>query len=125
MKIYMLYRPPSDSNGNFSCEKADLLSSDKLRTMNCIVLGHLNINFSESSSEVHSFSNLTQSHYFVSMMDKSTRSPTFENRIPTLLDHICTNKLSVLDSWILVDFTDHCPVYCRIPVKRETPLVDQ
>ena len=48
------------------------------------------------------------------MINKPTRFPTNENVVHTLLNHVWTNKLSVLDSGTLeVDFTDHCPVYCR------------
>ena len=59
-----------------------------------------------------------QSHCFVSMINTPTRFPINENIVTTLLNQVWTNKLSVLDSWILeVDFTNHCPVYCRIPSK--------
>ena len=117
--IYVLctYKPHSDSIGNFSCVLADILSSDKLCNKNCIVLGDLNVNILDSSSEVHNFLNLMQSHYFVSMINKPTRFPTIENVVSTLLDHVWTNKLSVLDSGLVeVDFIKHCPAYCWIPI---------
>ena len=51
------------------------------------------------------------------MINKPTRFPTNENVVHTLLNHVWTNKLSVLDSGTLeVDFTDHCPVHCRISI---------
>ena len=67
----------------------------------CIVLGDLNTKISDSSSEVHSFLNLMQFHYFLSIINKPTSFPTNENRVPTLLDHVRTNKLYVMDSGIL------------------------
>ena len=93
-----IYRPHFDSICNFLCVLADILSSDKLRNKICTVLGDLNINILESSSEVHSFLNLMQSHYFVSMKNKPTRFPTNEIIVTISLDHVWTKNYLI---WIV------------------------
>ena len=56
----------------------------------------------------------------------STRFLINENLLPTLLDHVWTNKLSVLDSGIVeVDFIDHCPVYCWIQLAIVTLIAGE
>ena len=111
-----IYRPHSDSTGNFSRVLAGILCSDKLRNNGCIVLGDLKVNILDSFSEVHSLLNLLQFRFFVSVIYKPSSFPTNENIIPILLDKVWTNQQSVLDSGIHeIDFSEHCPVYCRIP----------
>ena len=117
INVLAIYRLHSDPMDNFSCLLADILSSDKLRKKNCIVLADLKLNILDSFSEAYSFLNLIQSHYFVSITNKPTRFSTNENMVPTLLDHVCTNKISVLDGCIIeVNFTHHRSVCFRIPI---------
>ena len=125
--IYVLgiYRPHSDSITGFASAINEILGSDIIRNKHCIVLGDINVNLLLNTAEVLNFVNLMQSYYFVSMINMPTVFHTNERLEPSLLDHIWTNKPFVLDSGIIAtDFTDHCPVFLRIPINETSRQSD-
>ena len=59
-----------------------------------------------------------QSYSFLPIIPKATRFPPPSSlALPSLLDHIWTNRLGVCTSGIiLLEGTDHCPVFVKLPI---------
>ena len=96
-----------------------MLHSDVLKSKQVLVLGDINIDLLKSDSPgVAEFANTMQSVSFIPVITKPTRFPAGNSAIaPSLLDHIWVNRFNAFTSGIIVvDSTDHCPVFIKIPI---------
>ena len=108
-----IYRPHSDVIQNFTEEVERLLLNNTNPCQNVILIGDFNINLLDiNNASIENFHTALQSMHFLPTITKPTRfPPTSVPSVPTLLDHIWSNRLHDHSSGILLsDITDHCPV---------------
>lgn len=125
--IFAVYRPPGLENiSEFLAHLESALSDISIKSNEIIIFtGDLNLNLLQPDRYVNQFVSILNSFSLFSFISKPTRFPTdISSTDPTLLDHIWTNKLHVLNSGIItLDITDHCPCYVHLdlPVIKCSP----
>ena len=111
---------------NFNSALNSILECNELVNKNIIVVGDLNIDMLKDNSDTQSFSHMMSAFHFFPLITKPTRFPPLQSQMPSLLDHVWLNKLTNFKSGILMlDFTDHCPIYCDIFIAKKTQQVDK
>ena len=111
-----IYRPHSGTIEGFIDELRILFNSSLVGDCRCIIAGDFNINLCSQSNDVQRFIEFMQSYHYLPVISKPTRFPPNNLSLPSLLDHIWTNKISIYNSGILLnDLTDHCPTYYKFP----------
>ena len=117
--IYVLgiYRQHADTITNFNETIVTTLSHNRLRNADCVVIGDLNINLLKDSSKFLGFKSAMFTFHYLPLVFKPTFFSSNAAYEPSCLDHIWTNKASHFDCGIVeYDFTDHSPVFVRLPV---------
>lgn len=114
--VYGVYRPHSDSITNFTDRIGGILNGGIFKNSKTIVTGDFNINILNSCHEPNNyFLTSMQTLNFLPNISMPTRFSSIDNVAPTLLDHVWTNILESHHSGIiLLDITDHCPVFTNI-----------
>ena len=117
-----IYRP----HGNIDIFTENLgvvLDNPLFRNKQLILLGDLNVNILNDSTESNLFLNLMQSYYFLPIIDKPTRFRSGNSSTDTLLDQIWINRLPAsYDCGIVYsDVTDHCPTFFSLPYNFASP----
>ena len=120
------YRPHSGTSEEFVTDLTRLLNNHSVMNKKTILLGDLNINLMNNSSEREHFMNFMQSYYFVPKITKPTRFSSNISEVPSLLDQIWTNFIDNSISGILsIDITDHCPVFFLLPIDNKKVTNDK
>ena len=109
--IVGIYRPPNSSRNDFICALNTLIQT-RLNNSNVLIAGDFNIDMLNKNPSLGAtpLQNLMTSHGFINYITQPTRPNNFENRNPTLLDHIWGNLNCIMKSFIIqTDLTDHFP----------------
>ena len=117
--IYALgiYRPHAKTITNFTETIITMLSHNRLRNTDCVVIGDLNINLSENSSETVDFKSALFSFHYLPLISEATVFSSNAAYESSCLDHIWINKVSNFDCDIVENyFTDNCSVFVRLRV---------
>ena len=118
--VYGIYRPHQGTIQSFSGIVDDLLSSSSSNTS--VILGDLNVNLLLPDQSTDFFINVMHAHHFLPLITKPTRFPSDQHGRPSLLDHIWFSEASSIKSGIIMlDLTDHLPVYANLPLVRNQP----
>ena len=120
--ILGIYRPHSGTVEEFNSILSDIFDNRVISNKKIFLLGDININILDQNLESELFLNHLNSYRFLPYISKPTRFPSNSFSSPSLLDHIWFNGLTACLSGILmIDFTDHCPVFLRFPTREESP----
>ena len=114
--IVAVYRPPAASVTDFIDSLTNILNNTDVSSNEIILTGDINLNLidsGDSNLEVANFVNSMFSLNFLPLITKPTRFPEGNQRgQPSLLDHMCYNRCSSVDSGILLyNVTDHLPTF--------------
>ena len=116
-----IYRPHSGTVEELLLELTNVFEKiPHLMRCNVVLLGDMNLNLlAVDNSNVQSFYNFMRSNYFAPVINCPTRYDSDSSISPTLLDQIWINFVgsNYYCGAIILDQTDHCPVY--INIKRE------
>ena len=124
--VVMIYRPPSTSIATFNNQLSTLIDDVQKENKYVLFMGDFNVNVSKQikgSKDIHEFTSLFLSNYFLSLIDKPTR---ITGKSTTLIVNIYTNiSINNCHSGILcTDFSNHFPKFCifdKLSVKKMKP----
>ena len=115
-----IYRPHSETPETFTSFLEEILQSVTLRNKNCIVLGDININLLLNNSVVDAFTASMRSYHYIPIITKPTRFSPDDSCVPSLIDHIWTNKPNIYYSGVILsDVSDHCPTFICLKVNND------
>ena len=109
----VIYRYPNSKVKNFLQELNTKSSLITQKNKKCIIMGDININLIEKSTQTVDYLLMLQSSSFYFVLNKPIRiTPTSK----TLIDHILTNdvNLTVKPCIIIYKIADHLPIACMI-----------
>ena len=109
----VIYRHPNSKVNNFLQELNTKLSLITQKNKKCIIMGDINMNVIEKSTQTVDYLLMLQSSFFFSVLNKPTRiTPTSK----TLIDHMLTYdvNLTVIPCIIIHKIADHLPIACMI-----------
>ena len=122
-----IYRPHSGNVDGFVDELGEILSNiPRPLRKKVILIGDFNVNLlNDSSSPVAKLTTFMRSNYLAPLISSATRFPTEHNISPSLLDHIWISFLGDPCNYgsILIDETDHCPIFINIKCNLENNAV--
>ena len=115
--VVAVYRPHSGTVEKFTDELENIIQNQSLRKHRWCIGGDFNIDILRENNQNSRFFNMFNSYHFFPVINRPTRFSQVENHRDSLLDHIWTNSLTMLNSGIIdFDATDHCPTFIQIPV---------
>ena len=115
--ILGIYRPHSDLIQNFTDQLEMIITNNTNPNQSIILIGDFNINLLDlDNASIENFQTTLQSMHFIPTITKPTRfPPPSAPGVPTLLDHVWSNRLHDHSSSILLsDITDHCPIIIHL-----------
>lgn len=108
--IGTIYRSPSSSISEFFSSLYAVLETLSCERKNVVIVGDLNIDLLEDTSNRIEYANCYQGFGYESLITLPTRC--IPGRSSTLIDHVLSNFLSPEHSGVLkVNITDHYPVF--------------
>ena len=119
INVLGLYRPPGGDTNLFVEKLSDVISQNNFSSDETIITGDFNIcllkeNYSPITAN---FVNMMRAFFFRPVITRPTR---FKDNSATVIDHIWSNSVAEVDSYIFYcDITDHCPVFCRLGIPFE------